>query len=210
MAVRLTRTERKERTRADLIAAARRVFLREGFHAASLDAIAEEAGFTKGAVYSNFTSKDDLFLAVLDDYYENQVHAYRDVLFEDDSAEDSYRTAARVFMATQAREPRWTPLVIEFTAHATRREPLRRAVVEIRERFLDAVGEIIAELGRRHGLEYRVPAREVARGSGAMMRGMAVERLLDPDAVPTELFEELHSAYMRGTARNRTTERNEP
>ena len=44
----------------------------------------------------------------------------------------------------------------------------------------------------------------------AMMRGMAVERLLDPDAVPTELFEELHSAYMRGTARNRMTERNEP
>ena len=108
-AIRLTRTERKERTRADLIEAARRVFLRNGFHAASLDAI----------------------------------------------------------------------------------------------------GELIAELGRRHGVEYLVPAREVARGSGAMMRGMAVERLLDEDAVPPELFEELHAAYMRGMARNPTTERNE-
>ena len=209
-AIRLTRTERKERTRADLIEAARRVFLRNGFHAASLDAIAEEAGFTKGAVYSNFSSKDDLFLAVLTDYYDNQVRAYGEVLFEDETAEDAYRTAARVYIATQSREPQWTPLVTEFTAHASRREPLRLAVVAIRERFLDAIGELIAELGRRHGVEYLVPAREVARGSGAMMRGMAVERLLDEEAVPPELFEELHAAYMRGMARNRTTESNEP
>src|ERR671936_541012 len=69
MATRLTRGERKDRTKTDLVEAARAVFLRRGFHTASLDEIAEEAGYTKGAVYSSFGSKDELFLAVLDDLF---------------------------------------------------------------------------------------------------------------------------------------------
>jgi AcrR family transcriptional regulator len=63
----LTRAEQQSRTRAALIASARRVFARDGFHGANLAAIAREAGLTKGAVYSNFDNKADVFLAVLDD-----------------------------------------------------------------------------------------------------------------------------------------------
>src|SRR5580765_1647639 len=62
---RLTREESQARTRAELLRAAYRLFLRDGFVATSLAAIAEEAGVTKGAVYSNFESKEDLFLAML-------------------------------------------------------------------------------------------------------------------------------------------------
>ncbi|MCL3861602.1 helix-turn-helix domain-containing protein [Actinotalea sp. K2] len=61
-----TRAERQQQTRAALVDAAREVFARDGFHAARLDLIAREAGFSKGAVYSNFASKADLFLAVMD------------------------------------------------------------------------------------------------------------------------------------------------
>ena len=70
MATRVTRSERKARTRASCSLAARTVFLRRGFHGASLDEIAEEAGYTKGAVYSNFAGKDDLYLALLGAHYE--------------------------------------------------------------------------------------------------------------------------------------------
>ena len=66
---RLTQAQRKQRTRADLVATARTVFIERGFHGASLDEIAERAGYSKGAVYSNFTGKDDLFLAVLESVY---------------------------------------------------------------------------------------------------------------------------------------------
>jgi AcrR family transcriptional regulator len=66
-AIPLTRAEQQSRTRAALVASARRVFGRDGFNGANLAAIAREAGLTKGAVYSNFDSKADLFLAVLDD-----------------------------------------------------------------------------------------------------------------------------------------------
>jgi AcrR family transcriptional regulator len=65
--VRLTRAERREQIRADLVASARQVFLRRGFHQASLEEIALEAGWSKGAVFSNFAGKDELFLAVLEE-----------------------------------------------------------------------------------------------------------------------------------------------
>src|SRR3712207_5988200 len=64
MRTRLTRVEQRERTRADLVDAAERRFTRDGFHATSVDQVAAEAGYTKGAVYSNFASKEDLFFAV--------------------------------------------------------------------------------------------------------------------------------------------------
>ena len=75
---RRTRSESKVRTRTDLIAAARSVFLARGFHPATLDEIAEQAGYTKGAVYSNFAGKDDLFLALLVEYYAPARRALRD------------------------------------------------------------------------------------------------------------------------------------
>ena len=65
----MTRAERQQRTRDELVDAAERLFSRQGFHATSIDAVAAEAGFTKGAVYSNFASKEDLFFAV----YERRV-----------------------------------------------------------------------------------------------------------------------------------------
>src|SRR5688572_27566323 len=62
----LTRAQRRQQTRARLLDAAGQVFARRGFHAATVDEIADAAGYTKGAVYSNFANKDQLFLALLD------------------------------------------------------------------------------------------------------------------------------------------------
>jgi len=70
---RLTRAERSAQTRAELMASARQLFLRRGFHASSLELVAQEAGFTIGAVYSRFGSKADLFLAILDEHIDRIV-----------------------------------------------------------------------------------------------------------------------------------------
>ena len=74
--IRRTRSDNKVRTRDGLIAAAREVFLERGFHPATLDEIAERAGYTKGAVYSNFAGKDDLFLAMLGEHYVRRAAVY--------------------------------------------------------------------------------------------------------------------------------------
>src|SRR5215217_464842 len=73
MAGRLRRDQQGEATRRRLLDAARRVFLRRGFHGTSLDLIADEAGFTKGAVYSRFKSKADLFLVLVDERYTERL-----------------------------------------------------------------------------------------------------------------------------------------
>jgi len=196
--MRLTQAERKERTRSELVATARRAFLERGFHGASLDEIAEEAGYSKGAVYSNFAGKDELFLAVLDAQFEQRARILADVLLDTESLEDSYRAVARSMVAADEGEPGWTPLLLEFWAHASRRPHLRAAVAERRERFFAIIAGMIEELGARHGVGFAIPAKEIARGSNALARGIALDRLLNPGAVSAELFEEMHTAYVAG------------
>jgi AcrR family transcriptional regulator len=194
----LTQPQRKARTRRSLVETARRVFLERGFHGASLDDIADAAGYSKGAVYSNFASKADLFLAVLDAHFEERARAYADVALDGRTLEDSYRAVARFRFAADEREPEWEPLLLEFWTYAARRKDLRSAVVVRRERFLDLIAGLIAELASRHGVAYPIPAREVARGSAALLRGMAIERMLDPSAASLDALEQVHGAYMKG------------
>lgn len=201
-AKRLGRQERREQTRVDLLAAARQAFLRDGFHAASIDAIAEDAGYTKGAFYSNFASKDDALVAVFDEHFRDRATAYERLIFTTDSVEDAYRAVARYWHDANEREPEWSRLVIEFMAHASRHEHLRQAVKEVRERGLDRIVELVEQLADRHGVEYTVPITELVRGSGALNRGLAVEQLLDPD-LSVEAFEEMHVAYIRGLTKQR-------
>src|SRR5262249_26967321 len=95
-------------------------------------------------------------------------------------------------------EPRWTPLLLEFWTYASRQEPLRTRVSERRERFLDVIAGLIEELGRHHAVDFSITPKEVARGSAALARGMALERLLNPGIVSADLFEHVHTAYVNG------------
>ncbi len=197
MAQRLLRAERKERTRAELVEVAREVFLRRGFHGASLDEIAERAGYTKGAVYSNFDGKDDLFLAVLEEHFRRRADVYAELIFDQPEIEDSYRAVARFWREANEREPEMARLITEFLVHASRQETLRNAAREVRELGIDAITELVDALAARHGVQFTLPTRELVRGSGALNRGLAIEQLIDPD-LPAEVFEEMHVAYMRG------------
>lgn len=195
---RLTRTDSKARTRSELIAAARRVFMKRGFHAASLEEIAEEAGYTKGAVYSNFAGKDDLFLAVLDEQYSQRTEAYAKLMLGAEDVEETFHAIARFMLDAYAREPAWWSLVSDFSTHAARDPELRERLRATRERFIAAMAQLITSVEERHGFRYRVPATEVARGTGALMRGMTVEWLIDGSTADGEVFEEMVAAYLRG------------
>jgi AcrR family transcriptional regulator len=198
--VRETRVERKARTRAELLAGARRVFLRRGFHVASLDEIAEEAGYTKGAVYSNFRGKDDLFLALLEEHYGQRARAYAELMFEDEDVEAARRATARYMLESYEREPAWWTLISDFCTHASTDPELRDRLRQLREDFMDAIAGLIEKLGERHHVAYRIPPREVARGTGALMRGMVTEWILEPDGDRAGVFEEMVAAYLRGVA----------
>ena len=202
-AARLTRNERKARTRADLLAAARRVFVERGFHAATLDDIAEEAGYTKGAVYSNFRGKDDLFLALLDEHYARRVDAHRELFEKLELAdpEDARVAVGRIIYTAYEREPAWWALVADFSTHASRDAELSTRLRALRERFLGAMAELIAAVGERQGLGYRLPTQEVARATGALLRGLMLDWILDPGRAERQaVFEETVAAFLRGVA----------
>lgn len=201
--MRLTREERRRRTRTELLAAARRVFLARGFHGASLEEISRVAGYTKGAVQSNWESKDELFLAVFDVFRLLRVRSYADTVLDAATFEEAVRNAARTAWSGAREEPEWTALLVEFWIHVSRRDELRREMSERHERAMDAIAGVLEELARRHGVEFTIPAREVARGSAALLRGMELERTLDPDAGDATQFEEMWTAYVCGLVRER-------
>jgi AcrR family transcriptional regulator len=199
---RVSRTESRARTRSGILEAAHRVFLRRGFHAATLDEIADEAGFTKGAVYSNFKSKDDLFLGVLEERFERRAADYEALVVHQDTAEETMRAVARYLLASYRAEPDWWPLVSAFTTHASRDPVLRERLHATRERFLDALAATIERVGERHDVTFLIAPREAARGTGALMRGMALEWQVDPDSLRADVFEEMMAGYLRGLVRS--------
>src|SRR6516165_10853722 len=116
---RLTRAEQAQRNRGLVLDAARRVFLACGYHSATLDAIADEAGFSKGVVYSQFDSKADLFLALLEHRISERAEQNERVAAETAGAAGIaalLRLAERAFL----EEPQWSLLVVEFRLHAAR------------------------------------------------------------------------------------------
>jgi AcrR family transcriptional regulator len=165
--------------------------LDRGFHGAALEEISERAGYTTGAVYSSWKGKDELFLAVLDEHVDERIRSYVDVAMDAEDFEGAIRAVARSQTMRAEGEPRWTPLLMEFWTHAARRDELRGALRERQERQLDALTNLIEAIAARWGIEFRLPAREVVRGTGALGRGLGLELMLRPGADLGELFEEL-------------------
>jgi AcrR family transcriptional regulator len=182
---RLTRAERREQTRDDLIAAADRQFVDGGFHATSLDQIAAAAGYTKGAVYSNFASKEDLFFAVYERRVEGAEAQMRELFAGD--AELALDRIARETTGRINRDDGWLAAFFEFWAHVIRRPELRGRFAEIHRRVQQPVAGALERVAREKGVELPDEALRMAVASGAMQIGLALERLTQPDVVDEAL-----------------------
>lgn len=199
---RLTREERKAQTRERLIAQAHLVFLRRGFQAATLEEIAAEAGVTKGAVYSNFESKADLFMAVLDARKHGRLDVFERVRSSAASIEDSARAYVRV-MLDDDPEGRWASALVEAWAASEGDEPFRVRLASAGEDINRMVGEVIEEIAARGDVELPFPAQRVARIGAAVARGLLLQRLHDPRPLSNPEIEEAFVAFARGMGRPR-------
>jgi AcrR family transcriptional regulator len=204
---RLTRAEKSAQTRAQLMASARQLFLRRGFHAASLELVAEEAGFTIGAVYSRFGSKADLFLAILDEHIDRIVAGVAKVAGTDQPLGAHAELLAGRRMDLLEREREWFPLVLEFWSHAARDERLRREFAGRHERLVGAYAGLIEADYARLGLPLPLAPEVLARAVVAMGNGVALERLADPGRVPEGLLSTMAVAFLRGVAADGPAER---
>jgi AcrR family transcriptional regulator len=204
---RLTRAEKSAQTRAELLASARRLFLRHGLHACSLEMVAEEAGFTIGAVCSRFGSKADLFLAILAERIDQLVAEVAQVAALHQPIPEQAELLAGRRMALLDREREWFPLVLEFWSHAARDERLRREFGARHERLVAAYAGLIEADYARLGLPLPLAPEVLARAVVAMGNGVALERLTDPARVPEGLLSTMAVAFLRGVTADGPAER---
>jgi len=192
---RLTREEKKAQTRERLIEAAARVFARKGFAGTSVDEVAEAAGVTKGAVYSNFDSKEDLVRAVLDERLERRLREIPDSVPPEHRtvAEDAV-AASEQFRSVLDEERDALLLAFEFTIYAARNPEFRDDFIAYHRRARSDIAPVIEERIRAGGNELSVPSEQLAAIFNAIGNGVALERLMDPDSISDDLLGKIWAA----------------
>ena len=183
-----TQADRRARTRSEILAAAAATFARRGFNAASVDEIAEAAGVSKGAVYYTFPSKDDLFLALLDQRLGERLADMRSTP-DSGSLERQAAQASQFFFARLDSDPEWAPLLLEFLAHSARESAAREVMSE---KFFaasrTAVAEVLTQRTQAAGVELTVPVDRVAAGLTALANGLLIEGPFLPDDAPEDVM----------------------
>jgi AcrR family transcriptional regulator len=179
---RLSRAEQNDRNRALLLAAAGRVFLERGYYAATLDQIADEAGFSKGAVYSRFDSKADMFLALLEDRIAER-GAQNAQLAEDLAGTGNFAAVIDLAERAERGSPGWRLLVTEFRIHAARDPELNRRYAALHARTVDGVARVLAAVSKEGTEGLPFPPRQLAGLMLTIETGRALEQIADLDAL---------------------------
>jgi AcrR family transcriptional regulator len=185
---RLTREQSRANTRERLLAAARIMFARSGFHGASVEEIASEAGYSTGALYSNFEGKEDLFVALMEREIEEHAQEIATAVREQASISDRAAGGARQWMTMIEREPEALLLFMEFWAYGVRDARVRPKVAARFAQMRRVLTGLIADGVRDFDLELTIPAEQLAVAIDALADGIARQKLADPAAVPDELM----------------------
>jgi AcrR family transcriptional regulator len=198
-APRLTRKEQQARTRDLLVESANKVFAEKGLHRASIDEIAAGAGFTKGAFYANFKSKEELFLVMLDVHFAERLEAIQAVLSTDADIEAQAEQVGIEFVAALRGDSAWCRLFLEFSSHAARHEEFKRELVSRTDDLRASVASAVAQRAAEAGIVPTIEPDVIARMTFAMAHGVAIEQLLD-DTTPADLFGGMLRLFFTGLA----------
>jgi AcrR family transcriptional regulator len=191
--VRLTRAQSRQRTRDLLVAAAIQVFTRDGYAGASVDAIAAQAGFTVGALYSNFATKHELFLAVFEAHCADEVATLAELAHNHPGA-DALLAAVTEQVADldQAHRDWWT-LWAELWLYAQRNPDLAARLAAVQAQTRALIAAALAPAGP-----------ELAAAAHALWTGFMMCRLVDPQAVPADTLTHAVRWLLAGQAANTT------
>lgn len=182
----ISRAERQALTRENLIATARDMFLADGYAATSLDRVALEAGFSKGAVYSNFAGKEELCMAVLDSIHEEQIEGVLSAFAKDtdlDGRIDAFVEWARKGLG----EPRSTALEVEFAGIARQSPYVAVELVKRHREITDALTELIAGVVAQENLDITLTPRQAATALLSLGIGLGAIRSLD-STIDVDIF----------------------
>lgn len=183
---RLTRAESQAQTRAQLVATAKQMFFEQGYHPTTLEKVADAAGFSKGAVYSNFRNKDELCVAVLEQHRQERLAEILSLFTETDAEKRLQRF--QDWAQHVVGDPGWTSLEVEFAMYARRDEQLR-ADLEVR---LDNLLAVLATgADNTPGIDPKLPSRELATVILALGVGLGLFRSFSPSVPVNGLIDTL-------------------
>lgn len=182
---RLSRQESRLQTRERLLEAAALVFSRRGYHAASVEEIAEEAGFSKGAVYSNFASKEDLFLALLDRHLAAELHDVASQFSQRGSQEEKPRKS---FAAELEKKRTWNVLTLEFSLYAMRHPTVQQQLAARYRMGRNELTSLLRWIYQAEGVDPAFPIEYMAWALLALGTGLALQAYLEPGILPTDLY----------------------
>jgi AcrR family transcriptional regulator len=179
----LTPERRRQLTRSHLLAAAEQVFIARGFHGASIDEVAATAGFTKGAVYSNFKNKEDLFIALTERRWDQQMDAVRRAMADAASLDADER--ADLFTRLSADllwvDRDWQLLFLEFSVYAARNADAQRELAERSRAACAALAQLLDTELRRVGARSPIPLEDLAAVYLAFFNGVALKHATNPE-----------------------------
>ena len=198
MARRLTRKEKQAHTRSCLMKSAAKVFARRGLQQASIDEVTEDAGFTKGAFYANFKSKEELFLAMLVERFAARLKEIDAAVASDETPEQQAQQAGADFARFLGADRDWQRLFFEFAAYAARNEEFREELVTRNGALRERIAEVYSRRADEVGLTPPIPVEQISLMTFAMAHGVALEKLLEPEAVPDELFGTMLLVFFTG------------
>jgi AcrR family transcriptional regulator len=199
---RLTRSEQQAQTRAAFLDAAAELVIERGLAGASLERISERAGYTRGAFYSNFSSREELFAELL---HRRVFDRYREMAERviaaqaGDAPEDSGSALARV----QAHEdfPWLFRLLLEMLTASGRDEGVRELAAGFWRQNTELTARAIAATARARGAELEYPPDVLATAAVALDIGLAVQRFVDPDRVGLDAWPKAFAALYAGVAK---------
>lgn len=192
----LTRREKQQRTRCSLLDAAARLFAREGLEATSVDQVAHAAGYTKGAFYANFKSKEELFLVMLDERFAQELERLDRALAGTREPLQEAEAAAADFIHF-ASDEQWPRLYFQFVAHAARDEEFRQELATRQRAMRERLAEVFCRWKDDNGHDPPIPLQDVTAMFFFMADGFLVDQMIDP-SFNDELYATMVGVFLRG------------
>jgi len=195
---RLSREQSQARTRSRLLRSAAQAFVREGVEGATIEQVSENAGYSRGAFYANFSNKEDLCLVLLEQGFDEYLERFGDILATDEEPEIRAQRAGDHFSQLVAADPDWQRLFFELEVYALRNRRFRRKLVERHRVLRERVSEVFRARAADYGVESPVPLDQLTMMTFAMSTGFALEKLLEPDLVSDQLYGTMLAIFFAG------------
>ena len=192
-----SRRQKQEETRSSLLRSAAKLFCRHGLEGASVDDVAQDAGFTKGAFYSNFKNKEELFLVMMDEKFSAELERIDHLLSGTGEAREEANAAAEDFVRYVHSDPEWPRLYFEFVAYAARNEDFRQELATRHRALRARLTAVYERWSADFPAKPPVPIEDVAAMTDFMADGFLLDKLVDPE-LDDSLYATMLAIFFRG------------